>query len=90
MKEKNDKYFLERQKCFLDIYEKEVNVMEKKFPFFAIDKTQIPCLLTMHIITFSKSYMTKKEFESYKNFVEIVLEGWRPPVQLKVIEGGKK
>jgi len=44
----------------------------------------------MHIITFSKSYMTKKEFESYKNFVEIVLEGWRPPVQLKVIEGGKK
>jgi DNA helicase II / ATP-dependent DNA helicase PcrA len=90
MKEENDKYFLERQKGFLDIYEKEVNVMEKKFPFFAIDKTQIPCLLTMHIITFSKSYMTKKEFESYKNFVEIVLEGWRPPVQLKVIEGGKK
>ena len=90
MKEENDKYFLERQKCLLDIYEKEVNVMEKKFPLFAIDKTQIPCLLTMHIITFSKSYMTKKEFESYKNFVEIVLEGWRPPVQLKVIEGGKK
>ena len=90
MKEENDKYFLERQKCFLDIYEKEVNVMEKKFPLFAIDKTQIPCLLTMHIITFSKSYMTKKEFESYKKFVEIVLEGWRPPLQLKVIEGGKK
>jgi hypothetical protein len=90
MTQENDKYFLERQKGFLDIYEKEVNVMEKKFPFFAIDKTQIPCLLTMHIITFSKSYMTKKEFESYKNFVEIVLEGWRPPVQLKVIEGGKK
>jgi hypothetical protein len=47
-------------------------------------------LLTMHIITFSKSYMTEKEFESYKNFVQGVLDGWRPPVELEVIEGGKK
>jgi hypothetical protein len=47
-------------------------------------------LLTMHIITFSKSYMTEKEFESYKNFVQGVLDGWRPPVELEVIKGGKK
>jgi len=71
MKEESDKYFLERQKCFLDIYEKEVNVMEKKFPLFAIDKTQIPCLLTMHIITFSKSYMTKKNLNLTKNLLKL-------------------
>ena len=83
-------YFMDCRFRFQDQYKGKVKLMEKNFPLHAVDKTQIPCLLTMHIITFSKSYMTKKEFESYKNFVEIVLEGWRPPVQLKVIEGGKK
>ena len=86
----NSEYFLERQKSFLDVYEKEVSLMENKFSLFAIDKTQVPCLLTMHIITFSKSYMTEKEFESYKNFVQGVLDGWRPPIELEVIKGGKK
>ena len=34
--------------------------------------------------------MTEKEFESYKNYVLDVLNGWRPPIKFEVIEGGKK
>ena len=90
MKEENDKYFLERQKCFLDIYEKEINIIEKRFPLFAVDKTQVPCLLTMNIIDFSKTYMTTGEFNSFKGYVQDVLNGWKPPVKLEVIKGGKK
>jgi hypothetical protein len=86
----NSEYFLERQKSFLDVYEKEVSLMENKFSLFAIDKTQVPCLLTMDIITHSKFTMNEKEFLSYKAFVQDILDGWRPPLGLEVIEGGKK
>jgi hypothetical protein len=34
--------------------------------------------------------MTEKEFESYKNYVLDVLNGWRPPIKFEVIKGGKK
>jgi hypothetical protein len=64
--------------------------MEKYFPSFAVDKTQIPCLLTMDIITESKSRMTEGEFLSYKAYVQDVLDGWRPPIKFEVIKGGKK
>jgi hypothetical protein len=83
-------YFMDYRFLFQDQYKGKVKLIEKNFPLYAVDKTQVPCLLTMHIITFSKSYMTEKEFESYKNFVQGVLDGWRPPVELEVIEGGKK
>jgi hypothetical protein len=82
--------FLDYRNFFLDKYEAQVKIMEKDFPLFAIDITQIPCLLTMDIITESKSRMTEKEFESYKNYVLDVLNGWRPPIKFEVIEGGKK
>jgi hypothetical protein len=52
--------------------------------------TQIPCLLTMDIITESKSRMTEGEFLSYKAYVQDVLDGWRPPLGLEVIKGGKE
>lgn len=89
-KEILQEYFVERQKCFLDIYEKEINIIEKRFPLFAVDKTQVPCLLTMNIIDFSKIYMTAGEFNSFKGYVQDVLNGWKPPVELEVIQGGKK
>jgi hypothetical protein len=34
--------------------------------------------------------MTKEEFESYKLYVQDVLNGYRPPIKFEVIEGGKK
>ena len=82
--------FMDYRNFFLDKYEAQVEKMEKEFPLFAVDITQIPCLITMDIITQSKDRMTKKEFESYKNYVLDVLNGWRPPVKLEIIEGGKK
>ena len=82
--------FMDCRNFFLDKYEAQVKIMEKDFPLFAVDITQIPCLLTMDIITESKSRMTEKEFESYKNYVLDVLDGWRPPLGLQVIEGGKE
>jgi len=82
--------FMDCRNFFLDKYEAQVKIMEKYFPLFAVDKTQIPCLLTMDIITESKSRMTEGEFLSYKAYVQDVLDGWRPPLGLEVIEGGKK
>ena len=82
--------FMDCRNFFLDKYEAQVKIMEKYFPSFAVDKTQIPCLLTMDIITESKSRMTEGEFLSYKAYVQDVLDGWRPPLGLQVIEGGKK
>ncbi len=82
--------FMDCRNFFLDKYEAQVKIMEKYFPSFAVDKTQIPCLLTMDIITESKSRMTEGEFLSYKAYVQDVLNGWRPPLGLQVIEGGKK
>tara|TARA_S200002703_G_scaffold1253_1_gene2173 strand:+ start:1039 stop:1350 length:312 start_codon:yes stop_codon:yes gene_type:complete len=82
--------FMDCRNFFLDKYEAQVKIMEKYFSSFAVDKTQIPCLLTMDIITESKSRMTEGEFLSYKAYVQDVLDGWRPPLGLQVIEGGKK
>ena len=82
--------FMDYRNFFLDKYEAQVEIMERDFPLFAVDITQIPCLLTMDIITESKSRMTEEEFESYKNYVLDVLNGWRPPIKFEVIEGGKK
>ena len=82
--------YMDYRNFFLDKYEAQVEIMEKDFPLFAVDITQIPCLLTMDIITESKSRMTEKEFESYKNYVLDVLNGWRPPIKFEVIKGGKK
>ena len=82
--------FMDYRNFFLDKYEAQVEIMEKDFPLYAVDITQIPCLLTMDIITESKSRMTEEEFESYKNYVLDVLNGWRPPIKFEVIEGGKK
>ena len=83
-------YFMDCRFRFQDQYKGKVKLMEKNFPLHAINKTQIPCLLTMDLITYSEGTMTKGEFASYKAFVQDVLNGWRPPLKLEVIEGGKK
>ncbi len=83
-------YFMDCRFRFQDQYKEKVKLMEKNFPLYAVDKTQVPCLLTMDIITHSKFTMNEREFLSYKAFVQDVLDGWRPPIELEVIEGGKK
>ncbi len=83
-------YFMDCRFRFQDQYKGKVKLMEKNFPLHAINKTQIPCLLTMDLITYSEGTMTKGEFASYKAFVQDVLNGWRPPLKLEVIQGGKK
>ena len=83
-------YFMDCRFRFQDQYKEKVKLMEKNFPLYAVDKTQVPCLLIMDLITYSKGTMTEKEFLSYKSRVQDVLDGWRPPLGLQVIEGGKK
>jgi hypothetical protein len=83
-------YFMKCRHTFLDKYDEQVITMEDDFPLFAVDKTQVPCLLTMDIINNAKANMTEKEFKSYRAYVEDVLNGWKPPVKFDVIEGGKK
>ena len=75
---------------FQDQYKGKVKLIEKNFPLYAVDKTQVPCLLTMDLITYSEGTMTKEDFESYKIYVQDVLNGYRPPIKFEVIEGGKK
>ena len=82
--------FMDCRFRFQDQYKGKIKLMEKNFPFYAIDKTQIPCLLAMDLITYSEGTMTKEEFASYKDCVQGVLEGWRPPIKFEVIQGGKK
>ncbi|MBT8171872.1 hypothetical protein KJN74_03265 [Candidatus Bathyarchaeota archaeon] len=83
-------YFMECRNLFLDKYDKQVEDMERNFPIFAVDKTQIPCLLTMDIINNMRVNMNEEEFESYKEYVEDILNGWKPPIKFEVIKGGKK
>jgi|TARA_B110000977_G_scaffold39178_1_gene52576 hypothetical protein len=83
-------YFHGCRNLFLDKYDEQVIMMENNFPLFAVDKTQIPCLLTMDIINNMRVNMTEEEFKSYKAYVEDVLNGWTPPIKFEVIEGGKK
>ena len=83
-------YFMDCRFRFQDQYKEKVKLIEKNFPLYAVDKTQVPCLLTMDLITYSEGTMTKEEFESYKLYVQDVLNGYRPPMKFEVIEGGKK
>ena len=83
-------YFMACRHTFLDKYDEQVIFMENDFPLFAVDKTQIPCLLTMDIINNAKANMTEGEFGAYRAYVEDVLNGWKPPIKFDVIEGGKK
>ncbi len=89
-KEVLQNHFIKCRNFFLDSYEKDIKIIEDNFPLYAKDKTQAPCLLTMDIITHSKFTMNEREFLSYKAFVQDLLDGWRPPIGLEVIEGGKK
>ena len=82
--------FMESRHSFLDDYDKHQKIIEDNFPLYAKDETQVPCLLTMDLITYSQGTMTKEEFESYKLYVQDVLNGYRPPIKFEVIEGGKK
>tara|TARA_R110002126_G_scaffold281750_1_gene429865 strand:- start:309 stop:623 length:315 start_codon:yes stop_codon:yes gene_type:complete len=82
--------FMESRYDFLDDYNKHHNIIKKNFPLYAVDITQVPCLLTMDIIANSEVRMTKEEFISYKDYVRDVLDGYRPPIKFEVIEGGKK
>jgi hypothetical protein len=49
--------FMECRHSFLDDYDKHHKIIEDNFPLYAVDKTQVPCLLTMDIITNSKGHM---------------------------------
>jgi len=89
-KEILQEYFTKCRNVFLDSYEEDIKIIEDNFPLYAKDKTQVPCLLTMDIITHSEFTMNEREFLSYKAFVQDLLEGWRPPLGLEVIQGGKK
>jgi hypothetical protein len=80
----------EEKEVLQNFFIKDIKIIEDNFPLYAKDKTQVPCLLTMDIITHSKFTMNEKEFLSYKAFVQDILDGWRPPLGLEVIEGGKK
>tara|TARA_R110000868_G_scaffold66638_1_gene198400 strand:+ start:285 stop:590 length:306 start_codon:yes stop_codon:yes gene_type:complete len=83
-------YFMDCRFRFQDQYKGKVKLIEKNFPLYAVDKTQVPCLLTMDLITYSEGTMTKEDFKSYKIYVQDVLNGYRPPIKFQVIEGGKK
>ena len=83
-------YFMDYRFLFQDQYKGKVKLIEKNFPLYAVDKTQVPCLLAIDLITYSEGTMTKEDFESYKIYVQDVLNGYRPPIKFEVIEGGKK
>jgi hypothetical protein len=74
--------FMDCRFRFQDQYKGKVKLMEKNFPFYAIDKTQIPCLLAMDLITYSEGTMTKEEFASYKRLCSRCIRGLETPYKI--------
>ena len=54
---------------------KNINKGNKTFIHFAIDDTQIPCLLIMNFISLIREGLPEEDYESFKEFVHNALEG---------------
>jgi hypothetical protein len=76
------------QLAFLKHLEDAIVHGTKTFKNFAVDPTQIPCLLMMNIIAYLKGNLSEEDFNSFKDFAHDALEGILPEIKpmLKVVK----
>ena len=72
---KHQEEFSHYQLLWIRHIEQTVEYGNKTFKNFAIDSTQIPCLLIMNMIDFLKEDFDKETYNSFKDFIHGVLEG---------------
>jgi len=76
------------QLAFLKQLEDNIVYGNKTFKNFAVDPTQIPCLLMMNIINYLRKELSEEDFDSFKDFSHDVLEGILPEIKpmLKIVK----
>jgi len=72
---KHQEEFFHYQLLWMRHIEQTIEHGNKTFKNFAIDSTQIPCLLIMNMIDFLKEDFDKETYNSFKDFIHEVLEG---------------
>ncbi len=72
---KHQEEFSHYQLLWMRHIEQTVEHGNKTFKNFAIDSTQIPCLLIMNMIDFLREDFDKETYNSFKDFIHEVLEG---------------
>ena len=72
---KHQEQFTHYQLIWIKHVEETIEYGNKTFKNFAIDPTQIPCLLIMNMIDYLKINFDKKTYDSFKYFVHEALEG---------------
>ena len=82
---KNQEEFNYYQLTWIKHVEETIEYGNKTFKRFAIDPTQIPCLLMMNMIDYLKTNFDEETYDSFKYFVHEVLEGNIPKPKPKLV-----
>jgi len=82
---KHQEEFMKYQLLWMKHAQETIEYGNKTFKNFAIDPTQIPCLLIMNIIDCLKKDFDKETYNSFKDFIHEVLEGNIPKPKPKLI-----
>lgn len=87
-RQKHQEEFTLFQINFIQLLDQEINYGNKTFKNFAVDPTQIPCLLMMNMIRYLKKEMNEEDYDSFKDFAHDALEGILPESKpmLKVVK----
>jgi hypothetical protein len=87
-RQKHQKEFTLFQLNFIRLLDQEIVYGNKTFKNFAVDPTQIPCLLMMNIINYLRKELSEEDFDSFKDFSHDVLEGILPEIKpmLKIVK----
>lgn len=85
---KHQEEFYNYQLLWMKHVQETIEHGNKTFKNFAIDPTQIPCLLIMNMIDFLREDFDKETYNSFKYFMHEVLEGNIPKQKfyLKVVK----
>jgi hypothetical protein len=87
-RQKHQKEFTLFQLNFIQLLDQEINYGTKTFKNFAVDPSQIPCLLMMNIINYLRKELPEEDFDSFKDFTHDALEGILPELKpmLKIVK----
>ena len=85
---KHQEEFFHYQVLWMKHVEQTIKHGNKTFKNFAIDPTQIPCLLMMNMIDSLRENFDKETYNSFKDFIHEALEGNIPKKKhcLKIVK----
>ena len=70
----HQKDFMRYQSNWIRYIKQNINKGNKTFVHFAVDDTQIPCLLIMNFIAYVREELNEEDYESFKNFTYDLLQ----------------